>query len=304
MANKTKTLSADLLATYRELIDKIASLVFFDDEDEFAKRFDNFMYGLIILFIEGKPSFKQAKKQLCEIALALENKISVPQVKEMLPEIKIINTDAYWAVGDVLQFEKTRKDLRNLIKFLVGGEPKKPIITRLTDPVIDQQEGVQLDAAYDFEDYKKKVNRYITENGNSIAIYKLTHNIPLTAADYKELQRVFTQELGTQEDYEREYGDTPFGLLIRKIAKLDHDAAMEAFSAFINDASLNQKQIAFFHKIISHVEKNGYMEDIKELQKPPFDKPVSFIKLFDAKRRVEILKAIQSITENATKIVG
>ena len=282
-----------------ELIDKIASLVFFDDEDEFAKRFDNFMYGLMILFIEGKPSFKQAKKQLCEIALALENKISVPQVKEMLPEIKIINTDAYWAASDVLQFEKTRKDLRNLIKFLVGGEPKKPIITRLTDPVIDQHEGVQLDAAYDFE-----VNRYITENGNSIAIYKLTHNIPLTAADYKELQRVFTQELGTQEDYEREYGDTPFGLLIRKIAKLDHDAAMEAFSAFINDASLNQKQIAFFHKIISHVEKNGYMEDIKELQKPPFDKPVSFIKLFDAKRRVEILKAIQSITENATKIVG
>ena len=79
---------------------------------------------------------------------------------------------------------------------------------------------------------------------------------------------------------------------------------MEAFSTFINDASLNQKQIAFFHKIINHVEKNGYMEDIKELQKPPFDKPVSFIKLFDAKRRVEIMKTIQSITENATKIVG
>ena len=269
-----------------------------------AKRFDNFMYGLMLLFMEGKPSFKQAKNQLCEIALALEHMISVPQVKERLSEIKIINTDAYWAAGDVLQFEKTRKDLRNLIKFLVGGKPKKPIITRLTDPVIDQQEGVQLDAAYDFEDYKKKVNRYITENGNSIAIYKLTHNIPLTTADYKELQRVFTQELGTQEDYQREYGDTPFGLLIRKIAKLDHTAAMEAFSEFINDASLNQKQIAFFHKIISHVEKNGYMEDVKELQKPPFDKPVSFIKLFDAKRRVEILKAIQSITENATKIVG
>ena len=149
-----------------------------------AKRFDNFMYGLMLLFMEGKPSFKQAKKQLCEIALALEHMISVPQVKERLSEIKIINTDGYWAVGDVLQFEKTRKDLRNLIKFLVGVEPpKRPIITRLTDPVIEQQEGLQLDAAYDFEDYKRKVNRYITENGNSIAIYKLTHNIPLTAAD-------------------------------------------------------------------------------------------------------------------------
>lgn len=287
-----------------ELIDLIAPLVFMDDDDEYAKRFDNFMYGMMLLFIEGKPSFRQAKKQLCEIALALEHKVSVPQVKEKLPEITIINTDTYWASNDVLRFEKTRKELRDLIKFLAGGEPKKPIITRLTDPVIDQQEGVRLDSAYDFEDYKLKVNRYIAENGNSIAIHKLTHNIPLTAADYSELQRVFTQELGTQADYQREYGDTPFGLLIRKIAKLDHNAAMEAFSAFINDASLNQKQIAFFHKIINHVEKNGYMEDIKELQKPPFDKPVSFIKLFDAKRRVEIMKTIQSITENATKIVG
>ena len=79
---------------------------------------------------------------------------------------------------------------------------------------------------------------------------------------------------------------------------------MDAFSSFINDESLNQKQIAFVHKIINHVEQNGYMENITELQKPPFDKPVSFIKLFDAKKRAAIMNTIQSITENATKIVG
>ena len=287
-----------------ELLENIAPLVHFDDEDEYAKRFDNFMYGLMLSFIGGKPSFKQAKKQLCEIAMALERKITVPQVKDKLPEIKRINTDEYWLANNILEFEKTRKELRELIKFLVESGPKKPIITRLTDPIIDEQEGKHLDPAYDFEDYKKKVNRYVAENGNSMAIYKLTHNIPLSAADYSELQRVLTNELGSQEDYQREYGDTPFGLLIRRIAKLDHEAAMEAFSAFINDASLNQKQISFLHKIINHVEKNGYMEDIKELQKPPFDKPISFIKLFDAKRRVEIIKAIQGVTENATKIVG
>lgn len=288
-----------------ELLDYIAPLVYLDDDDEYAKRFDNFMYGMMLALIEEKPSFKSVKKQLCEVAEALEKKISVPQIKEKLPLIKQINSDEYWAENDILLFEKTRKELRDLIKFLVEPGPgPRQIITRLTDPVIDMQEGIQLDPAYDFEDYKKKVNRYVAENGNSIAIHKLTHNIPLSSADYAELQRVFTVELGSQEDYQREYGNTPFGLLIRKIAKLDHDAAMEAFSAFINDASLNQKQIAFFHKIINHVEKNGYMEDIKELQKPPFDKPVSFIKLFDAKRRVEIMKTIQSITENATKIVG
>lgn len=62
--------------------------------------------------------------------------------------------------------------------------------------------------SYDFEDYKKKVNRYVEEHGNSIAIHKLTHNIPLTETDYQELERVLTTELGSKDDYQREYGDT------------------------------------------------------------------------------------------------
>ena len=137
-----------------------------------------------------------------------------------------------------------------------------------------------------------------------MAIYKLTHNIPLTTMDYAELECVLTEELGSKEDYEREFGDTPFGLLVRKIAKFDHDAAMEAFSSFINDAALNDKQIAFVHKIINHIEQNGYMEDLKELMKPPFDKPVSFVKLFDAKTRTALMEKINEIKENAVEIVA
>ena len=53
-------------------------------------------------------------------------------------------------------------------------------MTRLTDPITDQQEGVQLGVAYSFEDYRDKVNRYVNEHGDTLAIYKLTHNIPLS----------------------------------------------------------------------------------------------------------------------------
>ena len=77
------------------------------------------------------------------------------------------------------------------------------------------------------------------------------------------------------------------------MVKLDHDAAMQAFSAFINNQSLNQKQIAFVHKIINHIEKIGYMENVAELTKPPFDKPVSFIKMVDAKTRTFLLETIE-----------
>ena len=287
-----------------ELITHIAPLVYMDDKDEYAKRFDNFMYGLMIANIEAMPAFKHAKNQLCSIGAELEKKITIPQIKAKLPIIKEINSDEYWTANDILLFEKTRNELRDLMKFLVDGVIKPVIITKLIDPIIDAKEGEKLDPAYDFEDYKKKVNRYVNEHGNSIVIHKLTHNIPLTASDYAELERVLTEELGSKEDYEREYGDTPFGLLIRKIAKLDHDAVMEAFSAFINNASLNQKQITFVHKIINHVEQNGYMEDIKDLTKPPFDKPISFVKLFDAKTRTSLVQKINEIKENAINIIA
>lgn len=288
-----------------ELISHIAPLVCLSDSDEYAKKFDNFMYSLMIAHLEAMPSFSYAKKQLCNIATTFEKKISISRVRAKLDIIKEINTDSYWKANDILLFEKTRRELRDLMEILVeGGAEKKPIITKLTDPIIDSKEGQKLDSAYDFEDYKKKVNRYVNEHGNSIVIYKLTHNIPLTIGDYAELERVLTEELGSKEDYKREYGDTPFGLLVRKIAKLDHDATMEAFSSFINDASLNQKQIVFVHKIINHIEQNGYMEDMKELMKPPFDKPVSFIKLFDAKTRTALLQKIDEIKDNAINIVA
>lgn len=285
-----------------ELLQHIAPIVRLNDEDELAKRFDNFMYGLILASMEQMPAFKYAKKQLCDIATLLERKVSIPQVKEKMPIIQEINTDEFWVANDILLFEKVREELRELMKFLDRNPQKKPIITRLTDPILAQQEGVLLEQAYDFEDYRDKVNRYIGEHGDTLAIYKLTHNIKLSLGDYQTLERVFTSELGSKEDYEREFGETPFGLLVRKVAKLDHEAAMQAFSTFINDESLNQRQIAFVYKIINHVEQNGYMDNVADLQKPPFDKPISFIKLFDAKTRVALMKAINDIKDNAVSI--
>ena len=288
-----------------ELLQQIAPIVRLDDTDEYAKRFDNFMYGLMISAMAQMPSFQYAQRQLRDIGTLLERKISIPQVKAKLTIIKEVNTDAFWEANNILLFEKVRKELRGLMQFLVEiGSVKNPIITRLTDPIIGEQEGVQLEPPYDFEDYRAKVDRYVNENGNTLAIYKLTHNIPLSVGDYRELERVLTSELGSKEDYTREFGNTPFGLLVRKIAKLDHDAAMAAFSQFINDQSLSQKQITFVHKIINHIEQNGYMESVTILTKPPFDKPLSFTKLFDRKIQSEIMATINKVKDNAIVVVA
>ena len=283
----------------------IAPLIYMDDKDEYAKRFDNLMYGLIISQMETLPGFEKAKHQICTLMEALEQKATIPKIKEKLPLIRTVRTDEFWESNDILLFEKIRAELRDLIKLTVDeGEGKKPIMTCLVDPVLSRREGDILDAAYDFEDYKLKVNRYIEQHKDHIAIWKLRNNMRLEAGDYKALESIFTKELGNKEDYKREFGDTPFGLLIRKIAKLEHEAAMKVFSKFINDEALNQQQIVFVKKIVDYVVQNGYIENVAELMKPPFDKPLSFVKLFDSRRQAELIKLVNEIRENAVEVAG
>ena len=46
------------------------------------------------------------------------------------------------------------------------------------------------------------------------------------------------------------------------------------------------------------------MDSAAELQKPPFDKPVSFVRLFDGKTRTLILEAINRVRDNAVHTVA
>ena len=132
-------------------------------------------------------------------------------------------------------------------------------------------------------------------------IYKLTHNQPLTESEYAELERILTRELGSRADYEEAYQDTPFGIMIRKIAGMDHGAVQEVFADFINRQGLNPRQIQFVNRVIQYIETNGYIRATEDLIKPPFDRPANILQLFDEPRRRELLRLINGIRENAER---
>ncbi|USB33931.1 DEAD/DEAH box helicase family protein [Paenibacillus sp. YPG26] len=286
------------------LIKYLAPIVYMDDTDEHAKRFDNFMYGLMIAQIEGSAQFNKGRKQLIDVTTKLLQRATMPQIKEKVAFISTIGTDEFWKNSDVLNFEKVRTELRGLVKLIVDVGERSPIYTNLADEVLTVNEGKAMYQAYEFEDYKLKVNRYIEKNRDSLVIHKLRNNIPLTALDYESLEAIFTGELGTAEDYQREFQDTPFGLLVRKIAKLEYEAAMVAFSEFINDQSLSQSQIVFVKKVIDYIVQNGYIDNVSELIKPPFDKPQSFVKLFDGTKQRRLVEMVTQIKENAVRVLG
>jgi type I restriction enzyme R subunit len=288
----------------KHLIEHLGPLVYMDEPDEHAKRFDNLMYGLMLGKLEQKPQFQRNRKELTDLCAHLAKRATIPQIKDKLELIRTIQSPSFWQDAGLLDLEHIRIQLRKLVKFIVDeGSGKTIVYTNLTDEVLQVKEGQALDEAYHFEDYKLKVNRYIEENKDHLAIYKLRHNLPLTAADYESLERIFTSELGTAEDYRREFKDTPFGLLVRKIAKMEYAAAMEAFSEFINDQSLTQAQIVFVKKVIDYIVQNGYIDDVAELTKPPFDKPQSMFKLFDSAKQKQLVEIIKQVKENAVKVV-
>lgn len=284
-----------------DLFEEIAPLITNSENDDAAKRFDNFMYGLMLSSIEQRERpIAKARKSITDTANMLMKKITIPQVKEKLPVLKKIISDEFWENINILAVEQARQDLRGLIKYLIEGSKTKIIYTMLKDDVQTVAEG---NVIYqdNLENYEAKVNRYINENMNTLVIHKITHNIPITAKEYEELERIFMHELGSKVDYEKKYHDKPLGLMIRSIAKLDHETAMQVFSEFINDASLNSKQIAFVNKVITYIENNGYVDD---LLKPPFDKPANIIHIFKDKNQLtRFINAVKSIKDNAVNVI-
>ena len=174
------------------------------------------------------------------------------------------------------------------------------MVTHLADPITEVKYGVAASPGEDFTDYKMKVERWVRDFSDTLVVQKLHRNLPMTEYEFSQLERIFTHELGSSDDYERAFGDTPFGLLVRKLVKLDHDAAMEAFADFINSGDLNEQQIAFVHKVVDYIVENGYMEP-KALTQPPFDRPRSFVRMFNTQQQMGLVAVINKIQENAER---
>lgn len=283
-----------------EIIGHLAKLVVSEEKDETAINFDVTMYGLILSTMTGSKSFANLKRHVVRNAnILLKECATIPEVKAKLPQLKELINDDYWNTQDILKFEETRKSLRSIMKFI----PVKKIkihYTNFEDEVVFREEGRKLDlTSDDFEDYKERVNEYIEAHKSQPTINKLLHNEPISIDDYQELERIFTEELGTCEDYQMNYQDTPFGLLIRKIAKMNRDAAYAAFSSFIAEERPNAEQIHFIEQVVDYVVENGYINNVLDLMKAPFDRPYKFSMIFTRDEQIKFVQIINSIKNNA-----
>ena len=140
--------------------------------------------------------------------------------------------------------ETARTALRSLIQFLTGSSSRH-VYTDFTDSVLDVRGNEYTPRGTEFVNCRRKVEAYIRNNQDNIAIHKLKTNRPLTPEDFKVLENILWGEVGTRDDYKSTYGEKPLNLLVREITGLDRTAANEAFSAFLSDHDLTQAQMTF-----------------------------------------------------------
>lgn len=112
------------------------------------------------------------------------------------------------------------------------------------------------------------------------------------------------KEIGTKDDYIKEFGETKLTVLVRQIVGLDQSAANEAFSEFLGNQNLDVRQIRFVKTIIDYVVKNGLMLDKKALQEDPFKSLGSITDVFSMDNAYKIVGIIDKINNNAIEVFG
>ena len=277
--------------------DELAPLIEPEKDDAQALRFDALMYGIELAYLAGKK-YSRGKHDLIKRARGLTKVANIPEITKQAPLIEqILHTD-YLDRADVNDFEKIRKNLRDLVKYI----PKEYIIyeTNMDDEVLSTEWNESELENDDLKNYKAKAEFYIREHQNESVIAKLKGNIPLNSEDVKELEKILWSDLGTKADYEAEYGEKPLGEFVRGIVGLDMNAAKQAFSEYLDSTNLDSRQIYFVNQIVEYIVQNGMMKDLSVLQDSPFTDQGSIVDVFtDLSVWMGIRKVIDQVNANA-----
>lgn len=294
--SKEETYQGLVYDDIREMEEELCPLILPDADDPKALRFDALLYGIELAYMVGKTSTK-ARRDLVRQAEAAASVGNIPEIQEQKELLdRILHTD-YLERAGLNEFEHIRKSLRDLMKYVLPSGHSYS--TNFDDQILETEWHESQLETDDLKNYRAKAEFYVREHQDSPAIAKLKSNLPLTQQDVVELESILWSQVGTQTDYEAEYGEKPLGEFVREVVGLDMRAAKEAFSVYLNDVNLDDRQIYFVNQIVEYIVQNGLMKDLSVLQKPPFTDMGSISQVFDAGNWKKIREIIQKINANA-----
>ena len=255
-----------------ELKDVIAPLLVNGTTNMGATKFDILMLNIELSLIDESVSGDKSKQVVEKIANKLQEKASIKQVNDKMPLIKQLSKHDFWETASLDKLEYVRKEIRDLVQFITGITNQKFTIN-IKDTV--ETKGTPKDVPLQTS-YKQRVMDFLAENKELPVIQKIVNMEKLTSADISELEKICWKELGTKEDYEKFIaksnmicGDS-VGAFIRSQIGVDRHIAMERFSQFLSDTTLNSLQEEYIKSIITYVCDNGDITPNTLMEEEPF----------------------------------
>lgn len=227
-------------------------------------------------FFTGFPSFTAFTKlrdQVRDLCHQLELNPNVPMLKPKLSLIADMQDETWWTDVTPPMIEQIRYELRDLVKF-VDFKEQRIIYNDFADELgeVTETDIPIKQTGFSSYQYRKKVEAYIREQENHIAIAKLKRNIPLTDADLTDLEELLykAEAIESRERFQEVYGaNLSLKVFIRQLVGLGRNAAKTSFARFLEGSNLNSNQIRFVETIIDYLTQNGVM-DAGLLYEPPF----------------------------------
>ena len=258
---------------YADLRNHVAGLPSETPSEQIAARlFDLLCVNLQLSKLRNGNDWPVLTRRVMEIGAALETLQAVPVVKAELPLIQDMQTEDYWKDVTLPMLEHLRRHLRGLVH-LIEGKSIGVVYTVLEDEIGEAGETKLADysAGVNVAQYRRKVEAFIRDNENHVAIAKLKHARPLTPTDLEELQRFFfsAPEVESQERFTQTFGEQSLPKFIRSLVGLDRAAAKELFVRFLDGSRYSSQQIRFVEMIIDRLTASGEIEP-GQLYEPPF----------------------------------
>ena len=242
-----------------------------EPEPEEAKRFDLLMLRLQLALLLVEHTFERLRDQVKEIAGLLEEKESIPMVREQLPLIQDLQTDEWWQDVTAPMLEVVRKRLRLLVQFIERAH-RKPLFTDFSDE-IGAEAAIDLPGfagGGDFERFRTKARVFLRQHHDHEALRKLRTNVRLTPADLTDLEHLLaTSGAGSEKDIEKAKAESQgLGVFIRSLVGLDREAAKQALGGFLTAKTLTANQIEFVNLIVDHLTEHGVLDEAVLYESP------------------------------------
>lgn len=206
--------------------------------------------------------------RLCAQLLLLE-KASLPDVKAKATELKELVSEVFWNNPDVMEIERKRNAVRDVMKYISSMKPEQVDI--------DIQDEIQTaefkpgSTMIDIRTYREKVIDYLVEHSDSEVVKKIYNLEPINNDDLKQLEDILWNELGTEEEYKETTDIDNLAVFVRSLIGLNQETVNEKFSEYLSGNTFNLQQQEFVKMIINYVRENGDIEVSDMVNSEPFD---------------------------------